>query len=202
MKRLSSPASRELRSAMSPREPGSVSLQSIGSSIGAHPSASGRLAACSRPRRTLGFHASALLQKRVAERQTERQLGFLLQRKSEKFYEALGLELTRATRDATGIVGRATVQYLDDLTPLHVAAAITDLGKGCDALAIVAADHPRITEAVERVRDRAVPVFTLLSDISAPGTDRVHRHRPSQGGANGGLDRDSACQGARPGRAS
>ena len=117
---------------------------------------------------TLGFHASALLQKRVDERQTERHLGFLLQRKSEKFYEALALELTRATREARGISGRATVHYLDDLTPARVAAAIMDLGKRCDALAIVAADHPRITEAVERVAERAVPVFTLLSDISAP----------------------------------
>ena len=117
---------------------------------------------------TLGFHASALLQKRVAERQTERQLGFLLQRKSEKFYESLALELTRATRDVTGTLGRATVHYLDDLTPARVAAAITDLGRRCDALAIVAADHPRITEAVELVGARAVPVFTLLSDVSAP----------------------------------
>ncbi len=116
----------------------------------------------------LGFHASALLQKRVAERLVERRLGFLLQRKSEKFYETFGLELTRATREATGIAGRATVRYLDDLAPACVAAAIMDLGKTCDALAIVAADHPRITEAVEFVGARAVPVFTLLSDVSAP----------------------------------
>lgn len=116
----------------------------------------------------LGFHASALLQKRVAERQVERRFGFLLQRKSESFYETLGLELTRATRDAAGITGRATVHYLDDLAPARVAATIIDLGKSCDAVAIVAADHPRITEAIELVQERAVPVFTLLSDVSAP----------------------------------
>ena len=116
----------------------------------------------------LGFHASALLQQRVAERQVDRRFGFLLQRKSESFYETLGLELTRAARAAPGIAGRASVHYLDDLAPARVAAAITDLGKNCDALAIVAADHPRITEAVESVQARALPVFTLLSDISAP----------------------------------
>ncbi len=116
----------------------------------------------------LGFHASALLQKRVAERQAERRLGFLLQRRSETFYEALGSELIRATRDATGIAGRATVHYLDDLTPAHVAAGIADLARRCDALAIVAADHPRITEALQLVQARAIPVFTLLSDVSAP----------------------------------
>ena len=115
----------------------------------------------------LGFHASALLQKRLAERQLHRPLGILLQRKTETIYHTLRLELTRATRDATGIAGRATVHYLDDLAPARVAAAIAVLGKSCDALAIVAADHPRITEAVESVVARAVPVFTLLSDISA-----------------------------------
>ena len=148
----------------------------------------------------LGFHASALLQKRVAERQVERRLGFLLQRKSEKFYETLGLELTRATRDATGIAGRATVHYLDDLAPARVAAAIADLGKTCDALAIVAADHPRITEAVESVEARAVPVFTLLSDISArrgmassaSTTERRDEPRPGPSRGSPGLRAGSA----------
>lgn len=116
----------------------------------------------------LGFHASALLQKRVTERQVERRFGFLLQRKRETFYETLGLELTRATRNATGIAGRATVRYLDDLAPGRVAAAIMELGTGCDVLAIVAADHPRITEAIAFVGARGIPVFTLLSDVSAP----------------------------------
>ncbi len=116
----------------------------------------------------LGFHASALLQKRVAERVAERRLGFVLQRRSEPFYEALGSELVRATREATGIAGRATVHHLDDLTPARVAAAIGDLAERCDALAIVAADHPRITEVLKAVKARAIPVFTLLSDVSAP----------------------------------
>ncbi len=116
----------------------------------------------------LGFHASALLRRRVAERAEERRLGFLLQRRGDSFYDALGAELLRAARAAEGFVGRPTVQHLDDLAPAHVAAAIEELGRRCDAIALVAADHPRVTEAVGRVRARHVPVYTLLSDISAP----------------------------------
>ena len=117
----------------------------------------------------IGFHASALMQRRIEERREERTLGFLLQRQSEAFYQHLGSALARATRDAATIRGRPIVEHLDDLTPARVAERLRQLTERSDAVAIVAADHPKITEAVEASQERGVPVFALLSDISAPG---------------------------------
>lgn len=116
----------------------------------------------------IGFHASALVQRRIEERRQERTLGFLLQRQSEAFYQHLGSAVARATREAAAIRGRPIVEHLEDLTPTRVAERLRRLAEKSDAIAIVAADHPKITEAVEAARDRDVPVFALLSDISAP----------------------------------
>ena len=117
---------------------------------------------------TLGFHATPLLKKRIDDAGEERTLAFLLQKSSQSFYQALGHELGQATRGAASIRGRPIVTYVEDLTPAHVAARIDDLSARADALAIVAADHPKVAGAVERAAARGIPVFTLLSDLSTP----------------------------------
>ena len=35
-------------------------------------------------------------------------------------------------------------------------------------MAVVSADHPRVTQAIDALRARGVPVFALISDLSAP----------------------------------
>ena len=46
-----------------------------------------------------------------------------------------------------------------------VAERIARLGERCDALGIVAADHPRVSTAVERLAASGKPVYALLSDL-------------------------------------
>lgn len=58
---------------------------------------------------------------------------------------------------------------MDDLTPRSVAERILRLGARCDALAIVAADHPKVNAAVDTLQASGCPVYALLSDIA---TDR------------------------------
>lgn len=116
----------------------------------------------------LGFHAASLVRKRLDEAIVERSLGFLLQRGSQSFYGALGEALARATRTSPAILGRPVVEYLDDIAPAGVRDALLRLAGRVDALAIVAADHPKVVEAVETIERGGKPVFTLLSDITSP----------------------------------
>jgi LacI family transcriptional regulator len=115
----------------------------------------------------LGFHATALLKRRLETAQ-ERTLVFLLQKRSHSFYQALGQECARATRAAAAIRGRPVVHYLEDLSPGTVANRLLEVGAGADAVALVAADHPKVADAIDTLRTRGVPVFTLLSDLGTP----------------------------------
>lgn len=116
----------------------------------------------------IGFHATTLLRQRVDHAGDERTLGFLLQKSAQHFYQTLGSALSQATREATAIRGKPIVQFLENLTPAHVARAIDDLAGKADALAVVAAEHPSVSAAVERASAGGIPVFTLLSDLTTP----------------------------------
>lgn len=114
----------------------------------------------------IGYHAAGLLKQRLIE-VPQRTFGFLLQ-KRDQFYQTLGAALAAETRAATFIRGRPVVEFTDEISPSIIAARIRDAAARTDALAVVAVDHPLVNEAVEEVAKSGKPVFTLLSDITAP----------------------------------
>ncbi len=116
----------------------------------------------------LGYHATRLLQRRLQGELPQRTLGFLLQKRSDSFYQLLAEALATATREAPGITGRAVVEFMDDLSPGAAGAGRRGRAPSPAALAVVCGDHPNVSEAIGRLRDQGVPVVTLLSDLTAP----------------------------------
>ena len=115
----------------------------------------------------IGFHAAGLLKQRAAEAPALT-FGFVLQKRSDAFYQALGAALAQATRTAPNIRGKPVIAYVDELVPAAMAVKIREIGKSADAIAVVAVDHPHVIEAIEDVARSGKAVFTLLSDINAP----------------------------------
>lgn len=115
----------------------------------------------------IGYHATGLLKRRMSEA-PRRTLGFLLQKRHDSFYQAFGAELVKCTKACEGIDGKAIVDFVDELVPARIAARIKDMSERCDALAIVAVDHPTVHEAVDDAVSRGKKVFTLLSDVATP----------------------------------
>src|ERR1700712_2651248 len=116
----------------------------------------------------IGFHATALIRQRLQTQATPRRLGFVLQRRSTPFYEALGEALHKATLSRVMPSGTPAIEYLEDLSPMAVAAALGRAGRRCEAVAVVAADHPHVGQAIEEMHAAGVPGFALLSDLPAP----------------------------------
>lgn len=116
----------------------------------------------------IGFYATGAIRQRLGTDKPERTLGFVLQQRSTPFYTLLGEALAEATRMAPGIRGRLRIEFLEELTPDSVSDRLLKLGKDADALAVVAADHPRVTQAIDQLHVDGVPVFALVSDLSAP----------------------------------
>lgn len=112
----------------------------------------------------IGYHATGLLKRRLTET-PQRRFGFLLQ-KRDAFYQILGKSLADATKAASYIDGKPLVEFMDELVPSIIASRIRDIAPRVDALAIVAVDHPLVTEAVDAVIAMGKPVFSLLSDIT------------------------------------
>lgn len=116
---------------------------------------------------SLGYFAAGVIRERMRDVRQHRSLGFLLQRPDAVFYKGLADELQRVTAASIDIRGKAVVDYVRSQSPDHAAESIVRLGSQVDALAVVVADHPLVTEAIDQLKARGVPVFALISDLSA-----------------------------------
>lgn len=112
----------------------------------------------------LGFRRSGLMRQRMGAHVRARRLGFLLQSQHSAFYRTLAAALKEAAPPGAVV----QLAFAEDLTPRVVARQLSALAQSCDAVALVAADHPQLTLAVEAAHARGVPVFALVSDLSAP----------------------------------
>lgn len=116
----------------------------------------------------LGFKRAGLIQRRISEQQRPLKLGFLLQSQRSEFYQALGQAIHQAAQLQHHPSASARVVFMDDFTPRKVAEHLRALAAQVDAVALVAADHPVINQAVEELHAQGVPVFALVTDLSAP----------------------------------
>lgn len=116
----------------------------------------------------IGYHAAALMRERVRERAPLHTLGFCLQKRSDPFYQAFAREVSAAAARHAPQPCVGVVEFIDEIDPAAIAARLLAVGELCDAVAVVAVDHPHVTAAIEDLAARGKPVFTLLSDLSAP----------------------------------
>ncbi|MEI4472155.1 substrate-binding domain-containing protein [Frigidibacter sp. MR17.24] len=116
----------------------------------------------------IGFHATGAIRGKLTEDAPERTLGFLLNARERNLYAQLGEGLSRATAASSLMRGRAVLRYLESIDPEEAAVALRALGREVHAIAAVLVDHPLVNLAVSDLTRAGVPVFSLMSDISAP----------------------------------
>ncbi len=114
----------------------------------------------------IGFHAAPLLKQRVGERPAWR-FGFLLLRRGDAFYQQLAQALEAAARRCATARVTPLVDYMDEGAPAFPAERIRALGRRADALAVVAVDHPHVSEAIAELRASGVPTFAIITDLTA-----------------------------------
>jgi LacI family transcriptional regulator len=116
----------------------------------------------------IAYHAAGLMRERLRERAPLRTLGFCLQKRADPFYQAFAGELSAAAARRAPQRCVALVEYIDEIEPAAIAKRLLAVGELSDAVAVVAVDHPHVAAAIETLAGEGKPVFTLLSDLSAP----------------------------------
>ena len=115
---------------------------------------------------SIGFHAAPLLKSRLRPGVPERIFAFLLQR-PDAFYTQFGADLAAATRALAHVRAQPVVDFVPDLSASVVAERLLKVGETADAAAIVSVDHPRVSDAIARLRERGVPTFAILTELGA-----------------------------------
>lgn len=122
----------------------------------------------------IGFYGKHAIEHRLKTKRTKLRFGVLLQQEQSSLYKSVGEALNEVARGYEEIQVELDVEYMEDLTPEHVASRILAMGESTDAIAVVAAQHPRISQAVQAVRDQGKQVFAILSALPiAAGTHYI-----------------------------
>lgn len=117
----------------------------------------------------IGFYGLGTIEHAVKATQTTHHLGVLLQRGSRAFYRNLGDAIASAAETFSSHKIELTLEFLEDLSPEKVANHIISIGERCEALAIVAPQHPLVADSIDAVLDRGVPIVSLIGPLSAKG---------------------------------
>ena len=118
--------------------------------------------------RELNFYATTLLQHRSAELTEQRTLGFVLQKRSKRFYRRLEEALKMHASKMNAFNCEVRIKFVDELSALAIVGAMAKLAGEVDAMAAVALEHPYVNDEVKRLRLAGIPMVALLSGISSP----------------------------------
>lgn len=117
----------------------------------------------------IGYYGLGTIRSQIVARKTKLRFGFLLHQPNRTFYKMLGAALQDAARAAGDDDIETQIAFAEDLAPHVLAGKLIALGQSCDAVGIVAAVHPLVLQAVGTLEQNNVPVFALISQLSATG---------------------------------
>lgn len=115
----------------------------------------------------IGFYGLAALQQRAAPARAQHRFGVIVQTPHRQFSQAVAAALEAAAAAQRDAEVQVRFEHLDDLAPEAVAARLLALGEDCEVIGVVAAEHPIVTDAIDRLAARGVPVLALVSPLSA-----------------------------------
>ncbi|MDX8532771.1 LacI family DNA-binding transcriptional regulator [Mesorhizobium sp. VK25A] len=116
----------------------------------------------------IGFYGIGAIDDRARKISPHYRLGFLLQQSTRDLYQLFGKKIVAACRERRDDVIDPVVDFVDILTPETISDRLIALGEECDAVAVVAADHPIVGQAIHSLREMGKPVVSYITDQSAP----------------------------------
>lgn len=115
----------------------------------------------------IGFYGVGAIRQRVRAQHPSFTFVVLLQQGGRSFYRSLGHALDQAARAVSHAQIILKIDYMEDLAPDLVAERIEVLGRDADALALVSAEHPRVTSAIVNLAAKGVRTCVLISPLTA-----------------------------------
>lgn len=120
----------------------------------------------------IGFYGLGAIAARNAAARTKYRFGVILLQPRRPFYQLVARALLDAASAEEAFDIELKIEHLEDLSPQNTAERALALADECDAVCITAAVHPIVTKAIEEIQARGIPVFALISQLSATG--QVH----------------------------
>ena len=116
----------------------------------------------------IGFYGMGTIEARKRESIPRYRLGFLLQQSHREWYQLMAKKIREAARQRRDDEIEPVIEFADRLDPEHIAERLMLLGEACDAVSVIAADHPLVSQTIQTLKARGKPVVSYITDQSAP----------------------------------
>ncbi len=117
----------------------------------------------------IGYYGLGTIRSQITSRKPKLRFGFLLHQPTRTFYRMLGAALQAAAKATEAQDIETEIIFAEDLSPLFISDKLRELGQRCNAVGVVSAVHPSVSQAVDVLDAMNVPVFALISQLSATG---------------------------------
>ena len=116
----------------------------------------------------IGFYGMGVIDARRKEAMPRYRFAFLLQQSHREWYQLIAQKIREAARQRRDEEIEPVIEFVDRLDPEHIAGRLMALGDACDAVSVIAADHPLVGQAIQALKARGKPVVSYITDQSAP----------------------------------
>jgi LacI family transcriptional regulator len=116
----------------------------------------------------IGFYGVGAIEARKRQSIPKYRLGFLLQQSHREWYQVIAQKIGEAAHQRRDEDIEPTIEFVDRLDPEHIAARLMALGDMCDAISVIAADHPLLGQTIQALKGKGKPVVAYITDQSAP----------------------------------
>jgi LacI family transcriptional regulator len=117
----------------------------------------------------IGYYGLGTIRSQIISRKPKLRFGFLLLQPNRSLYKMLGAALQTASQAIETHEIETQFVFAEDLSPQFVSAKLLELGQSCNAIGVVSAVHPLVTESINMLDKMNVPVFGLISQLSTTG---------------------------------
>ena len=138
----------------------------LGGSAGVRPATMQRVQDVARD---IGFYGAGAIESRVAATRPKYKFGFVLHQSSRAFYQNVAKAIREAAVRTDVAQIEVVIEFIENLSPQNIASKMLALGGSMDAIGVVAAVHPIVTQAIETLEANGTPVFALISQLATTG---------------------------------
>jgi LacI family transcriptional regulator len=117
---------------------------------------------------SIGFYGLGVIEDRKKRALPSYRFGFLLQQSTRDLYRLFGAKIVEAAARRQHEKVEPLIDFVDILEPQNIADRLEALGRRCDAVAVIAGDHPLIGQTIQSLKAGGKPVIAYITDQSAP----------------------------------
>ncbi|HSF91211.1 MAG TPA: LacI family DNA-binding transcriptional regulator [Paracoccaceae bacterium] len=114
----------------------------------------------------IGYHARNLIEQRLRADLPVVRMGFILQKEKQAFYQNFRRYIEEEALAAENFRVVPIVAFVTSQAPNEMAETMEGMIGKVDAIVAIAVNHPRVAEAVVRLKLNGVPVLSVLSDFA------------------------------------